>query len=72
MLPGMSAWHRHVLGPVHTVYPDATAYDTAERARLRRLSASGKRIGAIAFSEPDAGSDAGSDLAKVSLAAEPA
>ncbi len=157
----MTAWHRHVLDPLHTVAPTASPYDTAERralvqrvrafamdevlpvanrldprredipdqlldrmgelglfgllipedegglglgvldyclvseelarawmsvgsiiargngtgcdspdpearARLRRLSAQGKRIGAIAFSEPQAGSD----LANVACAAE--
>jgi alkylation response protein AidB-like acyl-CoA dehydrogenase len=161
MLHGMSAWHRHSLDPVHTVYPAAGPYDTPQRvalvetvrafamdevlpvanrldprhedipdeilgrmgelglfgvlvpedegglglgvldyclvseelarawmsvgsiiargngtgcdsadpdtrARLRRASAAGRRIGAIAFSEPDAGSD----LANVSCAAE--
>jgi alkylation response protein AidB-like acyl-CoA dehydrogenase len=40
--------------------------DPDTRARLRRLSARGKRIGAIAFSEPQAGSD----LANVACAAE--
>ena len=40
--------------------------DPEARARLRRLSAQGKRIGAIAFSEPQAGSD----LANVACAAE--
>jgi alkylation response protein AidB-like acyl-CoA dehydrogenase len=40
--------------------------DPQRRAQLRRASAAGKRIGAIAFSEPDAGSD----LANVSCAAE--
>ena len=40
--------------------------DPEQRLRLRRLSATGKRIGAIAFSEPDAGSD----LASVSCRAE--
>jgi len=34
MLPGMSAWHRHVLDPVHTVYPAATPYDTSRRREL--------------------------------------
>lgn len=41
--------------------------DPVRRGELRRLSAAGRRIGAIAFSEPDAGSD----LANVSCAAEP-
>ena len=40
--------------------------DPVRRGELRRLSAAGRRIGAIAFSEPDAGSD----LANVSCAAE--
>jgi alkylation response protein AidB-like acyl-CoA dehydrogenase len=40
--------------------------DPETRARHRRLSAQGKRIGAIAFSEPQAGSD----LANVACAAE--
>jgi alkylation response protein AidB-like acyl-CoA dehydrogenase len=40
--------------------------DPLRRAELRRASAAGHRIGAIAFSEPDAGSD----LAHVSCAAE--
>ena len=40
--------------------------DPETRARLRRRSAGGKRIGAIAFSEPQAGSD----LANVACAAE--
>ena len=40
--------------------------DPGRRAELRRLSATGRRIGAIAFSEPAAGSD----LANVSCAAE--
>jgi alkylation response protein AidB-like acyl-CoA dehydrogenase len=40
--------------------------DPDTRARLRRLSAQGKRIGAIAFSEPQAGSD----LANIACAAE--
>jgi alkylation response protein AidB-like acyl-CoA dehydrogenase len=39
--------------------------DPDERRRLRRASAAGQRIGAIAFSEPEAGSD----LANVSCAA---
>jgi alkylation response protein AidB-like acyl-CoA dehydrogenase len=40
--------------------------DPTRRLELRRLSAEGKRIGAIAFSEPDAGSD----LANVSCRAQ--
>ncbi len=40
--------------------------DPERRLELRRLSAAGKRIGAIAFSEPEAGSD----LANVSCAAK--
>jgi alkylation response protein AidB-like acyl-CoA dehydrogenase len=40
--------------------------DPERRRELRRLSAAGKRIGAIAFSEPEAGSD----LANVSCLAE--
>jgi len=40
--------------------------DAVRRTELRRLSATGKRIGAIAFSEPGAGSD----LANVSCRAE--
>jgi len=40
--------------------------DPQRRRELRRLSAGGKRIGAIAFSEPEAGSD----LANVSCRAE--
>lgn len=40
--------------------------DPEVRARLRRLSAAGRRIGAIAFSEPQAGSD----LANVACAAD--
>ena len=40
--------------------------DPDERRRLRRLSAAGQRIGAIAFSEPEAGSD----LASVACSAE--
>ncbi len=40
--------------------------DPDERSRLRRASAEGRRIGAIAFSEPEAGSD----LANVACAAE--
>ena len=31
----MSAWHRHTLDPVHTVYPAASPYDTPERTALR-------------------------------------
>ena len=34
MLHGMSAWHRHSLDPVHTVYPVASPYDTPERTAL--------------------------------------
>ena len=34
MLHGMSAWHRHSLDPVHTVYPAAGPYDTPERVAL--------------------------------------
>ncbi len=30
----MSAWHRHSIDPVHTVYPGASAYDTPDRVRL--------------------------------------
>ena len=29
-----TAWHRHTLDPVHTVYPSATPYDTPERTAL--------------------------------------
>ncbi len=31
----MTAWHRHNLDPVHTVAPERTPYDTAERVALR-------------------------------------
>ena len=34
MLAAMTAWHRHNLDPVHTVYPSATPYDTAARTAL--------------------------------------
>src|SRR6476469_8129927 len=35
MLAAMTAWHRHNLDPVHTVYPSATPYDTPARTALR-------------------------------------
>ena len=34
MLAAMTAWHRHNLDPVHTVYPSATPYDTPARTAL--------------------------------------
>ena len=34
MLAAMTAWHRHTLDPVHTVYPSATPYDTPARTAL--------------------------------------
>src|ERR1700709_2423267 len=30
----MTAWHRHSVDPVHTTYPSAGPYDTADRRRL--------------------------------------
>ena len=30
----MTAWHRHTLDPVHTVYPSASPYDTPARTAL--------------------------------------